>query len=101
MRFESLFTFLKYSLITSAVGVVGAGGLLYIYQSKLIYPSNMPEGSRKNVPKPSDFGIDQFDDIELISVDGVKVRAYVMLAGDKSELRPTVLLLHANAGNVG
>lgn len=40
------------------------------------------------------------EEVELSSADGTKIKAFVILARDKPEERPTVLLLHANAGNV-
>ena len=44
--------------------------------------------------------MESFEDITLITPDGVKIKAFVMLSGEKPEVRPTVILCHANAGNV-
>lgn len=42
-----------------------------------------------------------FEDVELTTPDFVRIKAYLMLQnGDKPESRPTVVLFHANAGNV-
>ncbi|KAH9454247.1 hypothetical protein Pst134EA_013376 [Puccinia striiformis f. sp. tritici] len=94
------------------VAVIGV--LLYSFQGKMIYPSSMPEGSREKVPQPSEFDIKDWEEIELIASDQVKTKAFVILASSKSEKnasgkaladwrarRPTILMLHANAGNVG
>jgi hypothetical protein len=88
----------------SAAGVVlaSAGSALYLFQNRLIYPANLPEGSRKDVPTPDQYGL-PFEDVELTTPDGIKIKAFLMLYerdGVKASDRPTVLLLHANAGNV-
>ncbi|KAK4703765.1 abhydrolase domain-containing protein 13, partial [Phenoliferia sp. Uapishka_3] len=57
-------------------------------------------GSRTNVPLPTDYGM-PFEDVSLTTPDGVKIKAYLMLDEKAPEERPTVLLYHANAGNVG
>lgn len=90
------------------------GGLLYAFQGKMIYASYMPPGSREKVPKPSDFDMTDWEEIDLIAPDQVKTKAFVILAATRSEKnpdqktlnewrrhRPTILMLHANAGNVG
>ncbi|GAA5860091.1 hypothetical protein JCM8547_009175 [Rhodosporidiobolus lusitaniae] len=85
--------------------IVGGGGTaLYLLQTRLIYPANLPSGSRENVPHPDEFGITPFEEVDLTAPDGVRIKAFLMpyqAAGVKMEDRPTVLLLHANAGNVG
>ncbi|EFP75690.2 uncharacterized protein PGTG_01021 [Puccinia graminis f. sp. tritici CRL 75-36-700-3] len=94
------------------VGVIGV--LLYSFQGKMIYPSSMPQGSREKVPKPSDFEMKDWQEIELVAPDQVVTKAFVILAARRSEKslsgkaledwrrrRPTILMLHANAGNVG
>ncbi|KAA1077649.1 hypothetical protein PGT21_014786 [Puccinia graminis f. sp. tritici] len=93
------------------VGVIGV--LLYSFQGKMIYPSSMPQGSREKVPKPSDFEMKDWQEIELVAPDQVVTKAFVILAARRSEKslsgkaledwrrrRPTILMLHANAGNV-
>lgn len=97
--FPSLRTLLKVLGTTLALSVLGGGTALYLFQTRLIYPANLPAGSREHVPRPQDFGMDG-EEVELSSADGTKIKAFVILARDKPEERPTVLLLHANAGNV-
>ncbi|GEM12498.1 alpha/beta hydrolase fold-1 domain containing protein [Rhodotorula toruloides] len=96
----SLRTLLKVLGTTLALSVLGGGTALYLFQTRLIYPANLPSGSREHVPRPQVFGMEG-EEVDLQSADGVKVKAFVILARDKAEERPTVLLLHANAGNVG
>ncbi|ORY86705.1 Alpha/Beta hydrolase protein [Leucosporidium creatinivorum] len=92
---------LKWSAGSALVALGGLGGLLYLAQSSLIYPSNVPSGSRTQVATPDEFDM-PFEDLELTTPDSVRIKAYLMLQqGEKPESRPTVVLLHANAGNVG
>ncbi|CAE6466735.1 unnamed protein product [Rhizoctonia solani] len=101
--------------------MIGAG-LLYYGQNSLIYPSNVPEGSRTNVATPADYGL-PYSDLSFTTPDNVKIRAYLLIQrkillsaegspgveevtiegddADYARSRPTVLFLHANAGNLG
>ncbi|GAA5900552.1 hypothetical protein JCM5296_005280 [Sporobolomyces johnsonii] len=101
--FPSLRFVLKLLAGTLVVSVGGAGTALYLAQTRLIYPANFPQGSRQNVPTPDQFGM-PYEELTLTTPDGVRVKAFLMLHDrdgvDPSD-RPTVLLLHANAGNVG
>lgn len=69
-------------------------------QTKLIYPSGVPEGSRRHIDTPAMHGMPDFEDLTLTTSDGLKVRAYLILHQDAAS-RPTLLYLHANAGNMG
>lgn len=40
-----------------------------------------------------------YEELDLTTPDGVRIKAFLML-DEKAEDRPTVILLHANAGNV-
>ncbi|CEQ41666.1 SPOSA6832_03394 [Sporobolomyces salmonicolor] len=124
--FPSLRLVLKVLAATLAVSGATAGTALYLAQTRLIYPANFPQGalllparspscphllirlrshagSRQNVPTPDQFGM-PYEELTLTTPDGVRVKAFLMLHDrdgvDPSD-RPTVLLLHANAGNVG
>lgn len=57
-------------------------------------------GSRLIVSTPAEHGMEDYEEVILLTPDGVKIRAFVILQPEKAEERPTVLLLHANAGNV-
>lgn len=90
---------LKWLASTLAVSLTVGGTALYLLQSRLIYPANLPAGSRHDVPRPEDFGMPG-EEVELVAPDGVKLKAFVIKAPVDPSQRPTVLLLHANAGNV-
>lgn len=98
----------------NAALVAVMGVLLYSFQGKMIYPSSMPPGSREKVPRPSEFDMKDWEEIELTAPDQVVTKAFLILAARRAEKplsgktledwrrsRPTVLMLHANAGNVG
>ncbi|KAG1137883.1 hypothetical protein G6F37_010807 [Rhizopus arrhizus] len=99
---SSIPSWLNYCL--TATGLTGLTGvvLLYIYQCKLIYPASVPEGSRENVATPSDYGM-EYTDITLKTRDNIKLKSYIILQSDQQTAKkaPTILYLHANAGNMG
>jgi hypothetical protein len=82
---------------------------------KAIYPSAYPEGSLTKVALPTEFELEDYDDLTLETADGEKLRAYLLWTSDGKEVvkkqaypnrkfaktRPTVLFFHANAGNMG
>ncbi|KAF9579698.1 hypothetical protein BGW38_003941 [Lunasporangiospora selenospora] len=94
--------YISYSLAAAVVAVLSGGALLYHYQCEIIYPANFPEGSRTNVMKPSNYGM-PYEDLTLTTPDKVKIRAYLIKNQDDTIARrsPTILYLHANAGNMG
>lgn len=92
-------TVLKWGASTVLLSLTAAGGLLYHFQSSIIYPSSLPEGSRINVPTPEAHGL-PYEDVTLLTPDAVKIKAYLLLQQSNPSSRPTVVLLHANAGNV-
>ncbi|WWC60875.1 uncharacterized protein I303_103451 [Kwoniella dejecticola CBS 10117] len=72
-------TVAKYLFGTSvAVTSLAAGGL-WFFQRHLIYPAYVPEGSRKNVPRPIEIGM-PYEDITLTTRDQVKIKAYLIPA---------------------
>ncbi len=112
------------------VSLISTAGLLYRYQTSLIYPSSFPSGSKAEVSTPDEYDL-PYTEEELITPDSQTLRVFVMLQGTalaksnekslqrkssptqtgKAPLevtdaalagkRPTVLFLHANAGNMG
>lgn len=81
----------------------------YSGQSYLIYPAYAPSGSRTDVPTPDKHGISVYEDLTLETPDKLKIRAFLMLQGAsqgkeacavEAKKRPTILFLHANAGNM-
>lgn len=49
-------------------------------QSSLIYPSNVPEGSRDEVDTPKSYCMD-YEDVRIKTKDGQTLQAYVMMVG--------------------
>ncbi|EEY18408.1 bem46 [Verticillium alfalfae VaMs.102] len=50
--------------------------LLYFKQKALIYPSHMPPNARTEVPRPSQFGIKDFEELVIPTNDGEKLSAF-------------------------
>ncbi|KDE04404.1 hypothetical protein MVLG_05194 [Microbotryum lychnidis-dioicae p1A1 Lamole] len=99
-----LSTLLKAGVAIGFTIFSGVGALLYLYQNKLIYVASMPAGSRTNVATPDEFGMPDYEQLTLHTPDGVTIRAYLLLRPDAEQEeapRPTILFLHANAGNIG
>ncbi|QNP98073.1 Hypothetical protein YALI2_D00514g [Yarrowia lipolytica] len=95
------YAFYLFGLGAAITAFVAAG--LYIFQSKLIYPSNFPAGSRTHVDTPDSQGMPSYKDVTIETADGEKIKAFVVLH-DESEpnyVPKTVLLLCPNAGNMG
>ncbi|OAX36782.1 alpha/beta-hydrolase [Rhizopogon vinicolor AM-OR11-026] len=120
LSLPSLEAFAKGAFATAA-GVATLGcGLLYYGQNYLIYPSAFPQGSRTDVPVPTDFGL-EYKDLPLVTEDGVTLRCYLLMQrteisnshGPRIEYtdqetdeefaskRPTILMFHGNGGNHG
>jgi fermentation-respiration switch protein FrsA (DUF1100 family) len=92
-----LFNLAKYCTYTIIVMSIGMLGLLYLSQNSMLYPSDIPVGSRRNVAVPSDYGM-TYERIELVSKDGTKLDSFLIPA-PKADY--TLLYFHANAGNMG
>ncbi|KAL7805149.1 Alpha/Beta hydrolase protein [Trichoderma aethiopicum] len=76
--------------------------LLYFKQKALIYPSHMPPNSRTDIPRPTQFGIKDFEELVIPTDDGEKLSAYYIRGprgGKNSNI--TILMFHGNAGNIG
>jgi len=88
-------------LASSAFATLGTG-LLYFKQNEIIYPRNMPAGSRAGEPTPRDFGIENAESIHLPTPDGETLHAYILHPKPSQPRKPiTVLCFHGNAGNIG
>jgi len=106
-----LMIFVNSSWTTTAMIIVGgvvffAVNLIMRQESMLYVPCVMPgmqapEDNPKGMRSPADKGM-EFEDVYLDTVDGVRVHCWFMPApGDERKAAPTVLFLHANAGNIG
>lgn len=81
------------------ISLATLAGLLYLYQSALIYPSSFPEGSRTIVDSPEAYHL-PFTEHRLVTPDKVRLHVYAITHKDEKP-RATILMLHANAGNMG
>ena len=96
--------------ITSGI-VASISGLLYWKQNEIIYPRNIPPGSRTEVPRPIDFPQYDFhessEELKLLTSDGEHISAYLLKPGSKKaymDHKPqdtTIVMFHGNAGNIG
>jgi abhydrolase domain-containing protein 13 len=62
----------------------------------------MPPNARTHVPRPSQFGIKDFEELVIPTDDGEKLSAFYIRGprgGNNSNI--TVLMFHGNAGNIG
>lgn len=83
----------QYTLGASLSIPVVLAGALWVFQRRLIYPADFPEGSRKrtscagvytqltgiDVPRPTDAGL-PYEDVTITTPDKVRIKAYVIPA---------------------
>ncbi|EAL87006.1 hypothetical protein KXW98_001656 [Aspergillus fumigatus] len=94
--------FLRLPVLASSGLAVVASGLLYFKQNELIYPRNVPADARTNVPSPRQFGISDYEDLQIPTPDGESLHAFFIRPANKQHARNiTVLMFHGNAGNIG
>lgn len=74
----------------------------YRHLRALIYPSHMPPNARTEVPRPSQFGIRDFEELVIPTEDGEKLSAFY-IRGPRGNANSdiTMLMFHGNAGNIG
>ncbi|KAH8772259.1 BEM46 family protein-like protein [Hyaloscypha sp. PMI_1271] len=87
-------------LVSSGIAAV-LSSLLYFKQKALIYPSHVPNLARTEVPRPSQFGITDFEELMIPTRDGEKLSAFYIRAPKARARKLTVLMFHGNAGNIG
>jgi fermentation-respiration switch protein FrsA (DUF1100 family) len=62
----------------------------------------VPVDARTNVPKPSQFGITDYEDLQIPTPDGESLNALFIRPSNKRRAREiTILMFHGNAGNIG
>ncbi|KAK2783588.1 hypothetical protein FQN53_009133 [Emmonsiellopsis sp. PD_33] len=95
--------FLRLPVLASSGLAILASGMLYFKQNEIIYPRNVPLGSRTEVPKPSDFGMTDYEDLRIPTPDGESLAALFIRPSNKRHSKPkfTLLMFHGNAGNIG
>ncbi|KAI9814830.1 MAG: hypothetical protein M1827_003096 [Pycnora praestabilis] len=98
----SLASYARLPVLASSGIAAVVSGLLYFKQNELIYPRNLPPGARSQVPKPSQFGISDYEDLTIPTPDGESLNAYFIRPSNKQRAKAiTVLMFHGNAGNIG
>lgn len=95
-------SWLRLPVIASSGLAVVASSLLYFKQNEIIYPRNLPPGSRTEVPTPSQFHLSNTSTHRFATPDGETLHAYLLRAHQNPQSLPiTILTFHGNAGNVG
>ena len=62
----------------------------------------MPVDARTHVPKPRQFGVKDYEDLQIPTPDGESLHALFIRPENKRLARDvTVLMFHGNAGNIG
>ena len=72
--------------------------------SDLIYPRYLPAGANtdEGVPRPTQFGITDYEDLRLPTPDGEILGAFFIRPANKGiATNVTILMFHGNAGNIG
>ncbi|CAO1638473.1 unnamed protein product [Sympodiomycopsis kandeliae] len=96
----SLSTLFRLFTGISVISVSSLAGLLYTYQTKLIYPSNLPPGAREDRTDPSSESL-PFEASWLQTPDGETLQAWYIRPDPEKEVRTTtVVMFQANAGNI-
>jgi fermentation-respiration switch protein FrsA (DUF1100 family) len=100
--FNSMIAYLRIPVLASSGVAVVLSGLLYFKQTEIIYPRNLPPDARTNVPRPSQFGITNYDELLIPTPDGEHLGAFLIRPTNRSHaLNVTILMFHGNAGNIG
>lgn len=98
----NFFSYLRLPVLASSGLAAIGSGLLYFKQNEIIYPRNIPAGSRTEVPEPKDFQIDNWVSLHITTPDNESLHAYLLRAPNVTLRKNiTVLMFHGNAGNVG
>ncbi|KAB8210186.1 Alpha/beta hydrolase family protein [Aspergillus parasiticus SU-1] len=94
--------YLRLPVLASSGLAVVASGLLYFKQNELIYPRNVPTDARTFVPKPRQFGVNNYEELQIPTPDGESLHALFLRPSKKGFAGDiTVLMFHGNAGNIG
>ena len=100
----SYLSFLRLPAMVSSGIAFFASGLLYYKQNDLIYPRYLPSGANtdEGVPRPTQFGISDYEDLRLPTPDGEILGAFFIRPSNNGLARNvTILMFHGNAGNIG
>ncbi|KAK4615910.1 hypothetical protein CLAFUW4_09783 [Fulvia fulva] len=99
---SSLWPWIRLPFYLASATVSLGGGALYYFQNEIIYPRNLPPGTRTEVPRPHEFGIEESEEISITTPDGETLSGFLVKPPNRSQARPiTILSFHGNAGNIG
>ncbi|KAF2854591.1 BEM46 family protein-like protein [Plenodomus tracheiphilus IPT5] len=98
---DTFMSYLRLPLLASSGVAALLSGLLYFKQNEIIYPRNFPPDARTNVPRPSQFGISDFEELFIPTPDGESLSAFLIRANKQHARNVTMLMFHGNAGNIG
>ncbi|KZF26783.1 alpha/beta-hydrolase [Xylona heveae TC161] len=99
---SNIVSYLRLPVLASSGIAAVLSGLLYFKQNELIYPRNIPLGSRTEVPRPPQFGITDFEELSIPTPDGESLSAFFIRPSNRSFANNvTLLMFHGNAGNIG
>ncbi|KAF2655337.1 BEM46 family protein [Lophiostoma macrostomum CBS 122681] len=98
---QSFMSYLRIPLLASSGIATLLTGALYFKQNEIIYPRNIPPDSRTNVPRPSQFGITDYEELMIPTPDGESLSAFFLRANKQHARNVTILMFHGNAGNIG
>lgn len=95
-------SYIRVPVIGSTVFACLASSLLYFKQNELIYPRAIPPDARTNVPRPSQVGLTNFEDLLIPTPDGESLSCFLIKPSNRNFARNvTILMFHGNAGNIG
>jgi fermentation-respiration switch protein FrsA (DUF1100 family) len=113
---NTFMSYLKLPLLASSGIAAVLSGLLYFKQkcvrhqsfvtpanrhSEIIYPRSFPPDARTNIPRPSQFGLTDFEELFIPTPDGESLSAFFLRADKQRSRNATILMFHGNAGNIG
>ncbi|KAF1838641.1 alpha/beta-hydrolase [Decorospora gaudefroyi] len=98
---DTFLSYLKLPLLASSGVAALLSGVLYFKQNEIIYPRSFPPDARTNVPRPSQFGITDYEELFIPTPDGESLSAFFIRANKQHARNVTVLMFHGNAGNIG
>ncbi|PVU96060.1 hypothetical protein BB559_002517 [Furculomyces boomerangus] len=100
---EAFSKFIFFAFLVLFGLVVFGLATLWFFQNEIIYPANVPANSKENVPLPSQYNLDNFEDVRIRANDKVVIRGYLIKrpTDEETTKADTILYLHANSGNMG
>jgi fermentation-respiration switch protein FrsA (DUF1100 family) len=70
--------------------------------SELIYPRSFPASARTEVPRPSEFGLKDWEEIHLPTPDKETLHCFFIRPSNTLIAKKvTIVMFHGNAGNIG